>query len=183
MKRSLRLLVAMATAIGLSIGLSTSPVAAAPNGTANWKNNENTGFCNLVDGGYVVAAQAVLMNWGSYTGQIDNWWGSGSNSALRSFQQTRGLQVDGCAGPSTWSNMQKLTDHWIQMYVCTDPSLPGGLTGDIYIMQRGGRTSYFMRPGTFAANRYWHTDTQNKAASPVQNGEYYRFGNNLHIWC
>ena len=45
--------------------------------------------------------QEALKAKGYYTGKIDSTYGSGVYAAIRSFQQEKGLQVDGIAGPAT----------------------------------------------------------------------------------
>ena len=45
--------------------------------------------------------QEALKAMGYYTGKIDSTYRSGVYAAIRSFQQEKGLQVDGIAGPAT----------------------------------------------------------------------------------
>lgn len=45
--------------------------------------------------------QQRLKSWGYYTGSVDGIYGSLTRSAVRKFQQTNGLQVDGIVGPQT----------------------------------------------------------------------------------
>ena len=45
--------------------------------------------------------QTKLNSVGGYQGPIDGNWGPGSDSALRGFQQTHGLQVTGAMNPAT----------------------------------------------------------------------------------
>jgi peptidoglycan hydrolase-like protein with peptidoglycan-binding domain len=49
----------------------------------------------------VQAIQRRLRGNGYYYGPIDGVWGAGTEAAIERFQQSRGLQVDGQAGPQT----------------------------------------------------------------------------------
>jgi peptidoglycan hydrolase-like protein with peptidoglycan-binding domain len=148
--------------------------AAGPNGTAHWSNNSNTGYCGQADGGYVVAAQSMLRTWGTYGGTIDNYWGSGSNSGLLTYQANRGLSADGCAGPSTWANMQALTSSFHSGAIC------GSSQGVYFRYLKGGRSSYFLRPN--GGQRYWRAQAY-PAGGPVEAFAYYRFSNALVEFC
>lgn len=46
--------------------------------------------------------QHMLKQAGFDPGPIDGWFGPVTERAVRAFQQTRGLTVDGAAGPETW---------------------------------------------------------------------------------
>ncbi|MBC8536581.1 spore cortex-lytic enzyme [Feifania hominis] len=54
-------------------------------------------------GSEVTAVQQKLQALGLYAGSIDGIYGSGTEAAVRKFQQQRGLSVDGIAGPATLS--------------------------------------------------------------------------------
>ena len=45
--------------------------------------------------------QTKLKQWGYYTGEVDGVYGSGTEKAVRYFQQKNGLVVDGKCGPKT----------------------------------------------------------------------------------
>lgn len=49
--------------------------------------------------------QTKLRNWGYYTGSVDGVYGSGTEKAVRLFQQKNGLTVDGKAGAQTLAAM------------------------------------------------------------------------------
>ena len=51
--------------------------------------------------GYVTRLQKALIALGYYTGSADGYFGSGTEDAVRAYQQARGLQVDGVAGRAT----------------------------------------------------------------------------------
>lgn len=49
----------------------------------------------------VTTIQQKLIRWGYLDGQADGIYGSKTTAAIRRFQQTNGLKVDGIAGPAT----------------------------------------------------------------------------------
>lgn len=54
-------------------------------------------------GNGVTQVQTKLKNLGFYNGSIDGIYGSGTESAVKAFQRSRGLTADGKAGPKTLS--------------------------------------------------------------------------------
>ena len=52
-------------------------------------------------GATVTEIQTRLKAWGYYTGSVDGTYGSQTERAVRYFQQSNGLSVDGQAGPET----------------------------------------------------------------------------------
>lgn len=52
-------------------------------------------------GSAVKQIQTKLKNWGYYSGAVDGVYGSGTEKAVKAFQQKNGLTVDGKAGPKT----------------------------------------------------------------------------------
>lgn len=52
-------------------------------------------------GATVTEMQTRLKAWGYYTGSVDGTYGSQTEKAVRYFQQSNGLSVDGQAGPET----------------------------------------------------------------------------------
>lgn len=63
------------------------------------------GIMNLEAGAYgnsVTTVQNALKAAGFSPGPVDGKFGPTTDAALRRFQQSRGLQVDGVAGPATW---------------------------------------------------------------------------------
>ncbi|MBR3325000.1 MAG: spore cortex-lytic enzyme [Clostridia bacterium] len=56
-------------------------------------------------GDEVKQIQTKLKNWGYYNGSIDGVYGSGTLSAVKSFQKKNGLTVDGVAGTKTLQAM------------------------------------------------------------------------------
>lgn len=52
-------------------------------------------------GSTVSQIQTRLKNWGYYSGSIDGVYGSGTESAVKSFQSKNGLSADGVAGSET----------------------------------------------------------------------------------
>ncbi|MGG3506574.1 peptidoglycan-binding domain-containing protein [Paenibacillus lautus] len=75
-----------------------------------YADNDFTGWPTLRQGnsgGYVRALQANLYAYGfqSTVGSIDGSFGSGTTSAVRSYQTKKGLTSDGVVGSGTWNNM------------------------------------------------------------------------------
>lgn len=56
-------------------------------------------------GDEVKQIQTKLKNWGYYNGSVDGIYGSGTLSAVKSFQKKNGLTVDGIAGKKTLQAM------------------------------------------------------------------------------
>jgi antitoxin component of RelBE/YafQ-DinJ toxin-antitoxin module len=56
-------------------------------------------------GSEVSAIQEQLKSLGYYSGVIDGDFGGGTDVAVRQFQQSQGLTVDGVVGPMTWENI------------------------------------------------------------------------------
>ena len=52
-------------------------------------------------GSVVTQIQTKLRNWGYYSGSVDGIYGSKTVSAVKYFQSTNGLSVDGKCGPKT----------------------------------------------------------------------------------
>ena len=89
-KRSKRLCLALAVLLSVSMVL----VALAPAvEAASYKKGSN--------GAVVTQIQTKLKSWGYYTGSVDGVYGSGTERAVRAFQQKNGLTVDGKAGDQT----------------------------------------------------------------------------------
>ena len=53
----------------------------------------------------VTEIQEKLSQWGYYSGEIDGIYGSGTEDAVRRFQEKNGLTVDGIAGTATLEAM------------------------------------------------------------------------------
>ena len=93
-KRSKRLCLALAVLLSVSMAL----VALAPAvEAASYKKGSN--------GAVVTQIQTKLKSWGYYTGSVDGVYGSGTERAVRAFQQKNGLTVDGKAGDQTLAAM------------------------------------------------------------------------------
>lgn len=89
-KRSKRLCLALAVLLSVSMVL----VALAPAvEAASYKKGSS--------GAVVTQIQTKLKSWGYYTGTVDGIYGSGTERAVRAFQQKNGLTVDGKAGDQT----------------------------------------------------------------------------------
>lgn len=93
-KRSKRLCLVLAVLLSVSMVL----VALAPAvEAASYKKGSS--------GAVVTQIQTKLKSWGYYTGTVDGIYGSGTERAVRAFQQKNGLTVDGKAGDQTLAAM------------------------------------------------------------------------------
>lgn len=93
-KRSKRLCLVLAVLLSVSMVL----VALAPAvEAASYKKGSS--------GAMVTQIQTKLKSWGYYTGSVDGVYGSGTERAVRAFQQKNGLTVDGKAGAQTLAAM------------------------------------------------------------------------------
>ena len=93
-KRSKRLCLALAVLLSVSMVLvALVPAVEA----ASYKKGSS--------GVVVTQIQTKLKSWGYYTGTVDGIYGSGTERAVRAFQQKNGLTVDGKAGDQTLAAM------------------------------------------------------------------------------
>ena len=82
-KRSKRLCLALAVLLSVSMVLvALVPAVEA----ASYKKGSS--------GAVVTQIQTKLKSWGYYTGTVDGIYGSGTERAVRAFQQKNGLTVD-----------------------------------------------------------------------------------------
>ena len=93
-KRSKRLCLALAVLLSVSMVLvALVPAVEA----ASYKKGSS--------GAVFTQIQTKLKSWGYYTGTVDGIYGSGTERAVRAFQQKNGLTVDGKAGDQTLAAM------------------------------------------------------------------------------
>ena len=93
-KRSKRLCLALTVLLSVSMVLvALVPAVEA----ASYKKGSS--------GAVVTQIQTKLKSWGYYTGTVDGIYGSGTERAVRAFQQKNGLTVDGKAGDQTLAAM------------------------------------------------------------------------------
>ena len=93
-KLSKRLCLALAMLLLVSMALAAlAPAVEA----ASYKKGSS--------GAVVTQIQTKLKSWGYYTGSVDGVYGSGTERAVRAFQQKNGLAVDGKAGTQTLAAM------------------------------------------------------------------------------
>lgn len=92
MKRNPKRIGAMLMAVVLMVGLMATAVSAA-----SYKKGSS--------GETVRQIQTKLKQWGYYDGAVDGVYGSGTEKAVRYFQQKNGLTVDGKAGQKTLDAM------------------------------------------------------------------------------
>lgn len=84
----------LALAIAVALSILAMILASAPTAQAASYKKGSTGSV-------VTQIQTKLKNWGYYSGAVDGVYGSGTEKAVRLFQQKNGLTVDGKAGPKT----------------------------------------------------------------------------------
>ena len=93
-KRSKRLCLVLAVLLSVSMVLvALVPAVEA----ASYKKGSS--------GAVVTQIQTKLKSWGYYTGTVDGIYGSGTERAVRAFQQKNGLTGDGKAGDQTLAAM------------------------------------------------------------------------------
>lgn len=158
--------------VGAMLGLALYAVTPAQAIQSNWDwaYNDYVGYCAQVDGGFVLTAQAVLMDSGNYSGPVDNDWGSNSDAALKNYQFNRlgSGQDDGCAGPITWSAMGYDVSDGAGVAGCPDSSIwfwPG---------QSVINRSYLYNDGVA-----WSANSGYQTASPVLQQRNYYFDPSL----
>ena len=120
-KRSKRLCLALAMLLLVSMALAAlAPAVEA----ASYKKGSS--------GAVVTQIQTKLKSWGYYTGSVDGVYGSGTERAVRAFQQKNGLAVDGMVGPQTAKSLG--------MTLSSSTSSSGGsssnASGDLYLLAR-----------------------------------------------
>ena len=93
MKRTTKSLVALALALVVLCGALVVPRVRA----AAYQRGSS--------GEVVTQIQTKLKRWGYYSGVVDGIYGSGTEKAVRLFQQKNGLTVDGKAGSKTLAAM------------------------------------------------------------------------------
>ncbi len=77
------------------------------------------------NGSTVTQIQQKLSQWGYYDGAVDGVYGSATEAAVRKFQKTNGLKVDGKAGPETLAALG-----------ISDGGAAAGASGDVYLLAR-----------------------------------------------
>ncbi len=107
MKNSLRSvlvsLLSLVTALVLAVGL-TQPAIAAPAAPAAPMATAWPVIGSGASGPNVTSAQYLLRGHGHGI-TADGQYGSATTSAVRSFQQSKGLTADGIIGPQTWGSL------------------------------------------------------------------------------
>ena len=88
-----KLILALAVIFAVNIALITAFRTAADADAAGLRRGST--------GDTVVKLQTRLKQWGYYDGAVDGIYGSKTEAAVRRFQKTNGLSVDGVAGPAT----------------------------------------------------------------------------------
>ena len=119
-------------------------------------------------GNTVTQIQTKLKQWGYYTGAVDGIYGSGTEKAVRLFQQKNGLTVDGKAGPQTLSALG------IQASSSSGGSAQVDLLARIISAEaRGEPYAGQVAVGAVVLNRVRHPSFPNTVAGVVyQNGAF-----------
>ena len=56
----------------------------------------------------VTQIQTKLRDWGYYSGTVDGVYGTGTETAVKKFQQKNGLEPDGKVGPATLADRKSV---------------------------------------------------------------------------
>jgi Domain of unknown function (DUF1906)/Putative peptidoglycan binding domain len=106
----------------LDVASGTPPPPPPPNcGSANLDFTSYGTIRNGSSGPLVLAAQCLLETNGYDVGAPNSQFGAGTESAVRAFQQSRALAVDGVVGPRTWTAL---------LSAGSTPTLQNGSTGE-----------------------------------------------------
>ena len=106
-------------AVALIFAVNILIIALAPPADAALYKRGSTGAT-------VTELQTSLKSWGYYNGAIDGIYGSRTESAVKYFQRTNGLAVDGQAGDKTLAALG----------IYEKPSAGSGSDGDVYLLAR-----------------------------------------------
>lgn len=110
-KKSLRIIVSLTLIVVMCCGLMVSSNAAL---SGEWQVRMKSwgNYKQGTSGGPVKVIQRYMLCYNSVTelyayraGGVDGSFGSGTASAVRSYQSYEGLEIDGSVGPATWTRM------------------------------------------------------------------------------
>ncbi len=89
-------------------------------------------------GAAVSKVQAVLNQWGYYTGPIDGYFSNKTQRAVKEFQKKNGLVADGTVGPETWVALGFSAKGYSSPQVSQAAGLAGGITNrdSTYLLAR-----------------------------------------------
>ena len=149
MKKIKRGIVLSLLSCGLMIsgiaGISAIKKSALDNGTDNSLVYDEVLSVAVIRqgsrGGEVKEVQRRLKLWGYYKGNVDGIFGSGTKSAVISFQRKNGLTVDGIVGKATYKALG-MTDSYNALVggSSSSGSSSGGLNGfsssEVYLLAR-----------------------------------------------
>ncbi len=85
-------------------------------------------------GDYVVELQHILKRLGFLNGESDGIFGSATDSAVRSFQESYGLTSDGIVGQNTWDALEKAVNELPSLPPESKPTLRIG-SRNIYVKE------------------------------------------------
>ena len=91
MKEKRKLILALAIIFALNIAIIAGAQLFAGAASYKWGSEGET----------VKKIQQRLSDWGYYSGNVDGVYGSRTETAVKKFQKTNGLTVDGITGPAT----------------------------------------------------------------------------------
>ncbi len=82
----------------------------------------------------VLLLQEILKARGIYTGALDQNFGDQTDAALRTYQESRGLSVDGSCGDATWGDLLALDTVGTRRYFA-HTCLPGDTNTSVLLVQ------------------------------------------------
>lgn len=95
----------------------TTPIASESGSNASDANHSDRPTLRYGDTGSAVkTAQTCLFEKGFYTGSIDGIFKQLTLDAVKAFQKSKGLDVDGVIGPKTWTELEKEGEVSIKTY-------------------------------------------------------------------
>ena len=137
----------------------TAAVTVAPGGFATVAPTEDTTLRSGSSGVRVRALQQRLQALGYYTGSIDGDFGSGTENAVKAFQQQNGLKADGVVGQAT----QSLLDSGSAV------AAPAPTQTVSYVYATSRPTPLTYTPSTPSTYRYLQSGSTGKDVTNLQN--------------
>lgn len=102
----------------------------------SWSDNCWVGESYDRNGNYTTGVQRILQGFFHYTGTIDGLWGPLTLNAVKDYQSTHGLAVDGIVGPNTWLELWQDEQSYSQLGCWSGYCHYGGGWNTTYIALR-----------------------------------------------